>query len=59
MRDFSWQYFTYTGDIDAYMLYKEMDADHELWQMEEEEQLGDALSGGSDRNPQYGLWRNE
>lgn len=23
MRDFSWTYFTKTGDVDAYMLYKE------------------------------------
>ncbi|MDO7905450.1 YqzL family protein [Paenibacillus sp. JX-17] len=22
MRDFSWKYFTLTGDVDAYMLYK-------------------------------------
>ena len=25
MRDFSWQYFLMTGDVDAYMLFKEMD----------------------------------
>lgn len=37
MRDFSWMYFTNTGDIDAYMLYKEIDADHEQWTLEEEE----------------------
>lgn len=24
MRDFSWKYFTMTGDVDAYLLYKEM-----------------------------------
>jgi hypothetical protein len=23
LRDFSWQYFTLTGDIDAYLLYKQ------------------------------------
>lgn len=23
MRDFSWKYFSMTGDVDAYMLYKE------------------------------------
>lgn len=45
-----------TGDIDAYMLYKEMDADHEMWQMEEEELLEDALSGGRNHYPQHGLW---
>lgn len=26
MRDFSWKYFTLTGDVDAYMLYKDMQA---------------------------------
>lgn len=25
MRDFSWKVFTMTGDVDAYMLYKESD----------------------------------
>jgi hypothetical protein len=25
MRDFSWKYFTLTGDVEAFMLYKEMD----------------------------------
>lgn len=25
MRDFSWKYFTLTGDVESYMLYKEMD----------------------------------
>ncbi|WP_074904665.1 YqzL family protein [Paenibacillus algorifonticola] len=32
MRNFSWKYFTLTGDVESYMLYKEMDqlgeADH-------------------------------
>lgn len=23
MRDFSWKYFSITGDVDAYLLYKE------------------------------------
>ncbi|WP_379138192.1 YqzL family protein [Paenibacillus sp. sgz500958] len=23
MRDFSWKYFTMTGDVDAYLLYKQ------------------------------------
>ncbi|CAM4330835.1 MAG: YqzL family protein [Paenibacillus macerans] len=23
MRDFSWKYFVMTGDVDAYLLYKE------------------------------------
>ncbi|WP_084165294.1 YqzL family protein [Paenibacillus massiliensis] len=26
MRDFSWQYFTMTGDVDAYLLYKHAQA---------------------------------
>ncbi|SFS85936.1 YqzL family protein [Paenibacillus sp. BC26] len=25
MRDFSWKYFTLTGDVEAFMLYREMD----------------------------------
>ncbi|RIX54131.1 YqzL family protein [Paenibacillus nanensis] len=25
MRDFSWKYFTLTGDVESFMLYKEMD----------------------------------
>jgi hypothetical protein len=24
MRDFSWKYFSITGDVDAYLLYKEI-----------------------------------
>lgn len=24
MRDFSWKYFSMTGDVDAYLLYKEI-----------------------------------
>lgn len=27
MRDFSWKYFIMTGDVDAYLLYREMDGD--------------------------------
>ncbi|NHN30927.1 YqzL family protein [Paenibacillus agricola] len=27
MRDFSWQYFSLTGDVDAYLLYKEINMD--------------------------------
>lgn len=26
MRNFSWTYFTKTGDVDAFMLFKEVDA---------------------------------
>ncbi|MEX2414698.1 MAG: YqzL family protein [Paenibacillaceae bacterium] len=43
MRTFSWEYFTLTGDVDAYLLYKDMhlinnnrDAEDEL--MDEEDQ---------------------
>ncbi|MEI7026702.1 YqzL family protein [Paenibacillus sp. y28] len=25
MRDFSWKYFTMTGDVESYLLWKEMD----------------------------------
>ncbi|MDQ6421110.1 YqzL family protein [Paenibacillus sp. LHD-117] len=25
MRDFSWKYFTLTGDVESFMLYKEVD----------------------------------
>lgn len=27
MRDFSWKYFIMTGDVDAYMLFKEIDGE--------------------------------
>ncbi|QGQ95730.1 YqzL family protein [Paenibacillus psychroresistens] len=27
MRDFTWNYFSMTGDVDAYLLYKEIHAD--------------------------------
>lgn len=27
MKDFSWQYFSLTGDVDAYLLYKEINND--------------------------------
>lgn len=37
MRDFSWKVFTMTGDIDAYMLYKDIEADRVEWELEEEE----------------------
>lgn len=30
MRDFSWKYFAMTGDVDAYLLYKESDGSTEL-----------------------------
>lgn len=27
MRDFSWKYFAMTGDVDAYLLYKETEGE--------------------------------
>ena len=27
MRDFTWNYFSMTGDVDAYLLYKEINAE--------------------------------
>jgi len=41
MRDFSWKVFTNTGNIDAYMLYKDMDADREDWEWELQEDIED------------------
>lgn len=33
MRDFSWKYFAMTGDVDAYLLYKESHSATELESM--------------------------
>ncbi|WP_106768351.1 YqzL family protein [Paenibacillus faecalis] len=38
MRDFSWKYFAMTGDVDAYLLYKESDGTPELSITSEEEE---------------------
>lgn len=37
MRDFSWKYFMMTGDVDAYMLYKEINngVDRDEWEQDE------------------------
>ncbi|RKN86952.1 YqzL family protein [Paenibacillus ginsengarvi] len=35
MRDFSWKYFTITGDVESYLLYKEMDQTAEMPDEEE------------------------
>ncbi|MDQ1912941.1 YqzL family protein [Paenibacillus sp. GD4] len=36
MRDFSWKYFSMTGDVDAYLLYKQItDQDDEEPESEE------------------------
>lgn len=42
MRDFSWQYFAITGDVDAYLLYRDIQSrlDDTEWEdedLEEEE----------------------
>ncbi len=36
MRDFSWNYFSMTGEVDAYLLYKEIDEGREGEDSEEE-----------------------
>jgi hypothetical protein len=40
MRDFSWKYFTMTGDVDAYMLYKQI-SDSDPASAEPEEDNGE------------------
>ncbi|MBU7320137.1 YqzL family protein [Paenibacillus oleatilyticus] len=40
MRDFSWKYFSMTGDVDAYLLYKEVNTqDGDEAEPEEEDAL--------------------
>jgi hypothetical protein len=39
MRDFTWNYFSITGDVDAYLLYKEMNSE----KFEEEDLDDDSL----------------
>jgi hypothetical protein len=39
MRDFSWKYFSMTGDVDAYLLYKEI-TDQDEDEAEPEEMAG-------------------
>jgi hypothetical protein len=45
MRDFSWKYFSITGDVDAYLLYKEITApaadDAEANEAAEDEDVAD------------------
>ncbi|CAH1214062.1 hypothetical protein PAECIP111893_03764 [Paenibacillus plantiphilus] len=43
MRDFSWKYFALTGDVDAFLLYKEMDGLQAVDGVDEEED-GEAAS---------------
>lgn len=37
MRDFTWNYFSMTGDVNAYLLYKEMSAAGEFEAPNEEQ----------------------
>ncbi|GAA4858232.1 hypothetical protein GCM10023310_41770 [Paenibacillus vulneris] len=39
MRDFSWKYFSMTGDVDAYLLYKEMDSERRASEENPEEDV--------------------
>ena len=36
MRSFSWKYFTLTGDVDAYLLYKDIHRHYDDLEFEEE-----------------------
>lgn len=41
MRDFSWKYFSMTGDVESYLLYKEMDYQSIVEPEEEEDIIAD------------------
>ncbi|PYI51752.1 YqzL family protein [Paenibacillus flagellatus] len=43
MRDFSWKYFTMTGDVESYLLYKEIDHQSKVEPEEEEDIIPDDL----------------
>ena len=43
VRDFTWTYFTLTGDVDAFLLYKQMDKLSALEAAEQTEESWDAL----------------
>ncbi len=45
MRDFTWQVFTMTGNVDAYLLFKDL---HETGTEEELEEAADAASDWED-----------
>jgi hypothetical protein len=47
MRDFSWEYFSKTGDLDAYLLYKQVseNARPESDGLEDEQEIEDLLGG--------------
>jgi len=39
MRDFSWKYFAMTGDVDAYLLYNQVNNQHIEAKQEELEEI--------------------
>ncbi|MDF2718731.1 MAG: YqzL-like protein, partial [Paenibacillus sp.] len=41
MRDFSWKYFTMTGDVESYLLFKEIDHQANTEPEEEEDLIPD------------------
>ncbi|WP_308638866.1 YqzL family protein [Paenibacillus silvisoli] len=43
MRDFSWKYFTLTGDVEAFMLYREMDEQAAAQEAASSEEEGEAI----------------
>ncbi|GGD71368.1 YqzL family protein [Paenibacillus nasutitermitis] len=49
MRDFSWKYFALTGDVDAFLLYKDVDqlGEADIAAANEETQLASELEDAS------------
>jgi hypothetical protein len=47
MRDFTWEFFSKTGDLDAYLLYKQVSADIRMEPdgFEDEQEIEDLLGG--------------
>jgi hypothetical protein len=47
MRDFTWQFFSKTGDLDAYLLYKQVSEDIRMEPegLMEEQEIEDLLGG--------------
>jgi len=52
MRDFSWTYFALTGDVDAFMLYREWDQRMQLSGVEM-----DAIPGDDETEECYTEWK--
>lgn len=46
MRDFSWKYFSMTGDVESYLLYKEMDNERRASEEHPEEDPGTEITDG-------------